>query len=203
MDVTATIAFAMLFSLVTSKAIGKLEHPKYLTPTDFELGEKLRKVQQPQTMPLSAHLLEGDIVGIKDPNAYMEQLHAAMTQNESNGHANAIKSPLGKWPNAIVPYSIDGNVNAKARAAVASAIKEIQEKTCAKIVPRTKEDHYLSVETGKGGCNSNVGRTTSLTDFKQILNLGKQKEYGSCWHLINTLCDMNYLYLGIYFRQRV
>lgn len=84
-----------------------------------------------------------------------------------------------QWINGVVPFVLSKSVKNQVLNAVGlqgptekaifSAIKEWQEKTCVRFVPRTNQGDYVEfVDAGFGKCYSHVGRVGG----KQVISLG-------------------------------
>jgi len=83
-----------------------------------------------------------------------------------------------KWTNGKIPYEIkEEKFKAKDYANLLSgAMKEIEDHTCIKFMPRTTEANYLSIFNGSG-CFSDVG----MVGGRQYLSLADSENGGSCW----------------------
>ena len=68
-----------------------------------------------------------------------------------------------------MPYTISSQFSSTERAVIARGIKNIQDKTCLRITPRTNERDYISVIKGcQGCCYSYIGKIGG----RQFLSLG-------------------------------
>jgi len=82
-----------------------------------------------------------------------------------------------RWTNGKIPYEINEKFKGKEyTSALATAMKEIEDHTCIKFLPRTTEANYLTIFNGSG-CFSDVG----MTGGKQYLSLADSENGGSCW----------------------
>ena len=81
---------------------------------------------------------------------------------------NALVNQDKKWPNGIIPYVISAGFDSRERKVIARAFSILEEKTCLRVKPRTKESAYVSIIKGSG-CWSYVGRTGR----KQDLSIGR------------------------------
>lgn len=72
---------------------------------------------------------------------------------------------LARWPNGIIPYSLDAAVSADQRESIEAAIQHYHDRTRISFVEATAEDGYDTrlVFRASGGCASYVGRT----DFEE------------------------------------
>jgi len=61
----------------------------------------------------------------------------------------------GRWPNAVVPYVVEGSVRG-AWGVIKKAISDYHANTCIRFKPRTNENTYVSFYRG-AGCSSPVG----------------------------------------------
>ena len=84
---------------------------------------------------------------------------------------NALRGEKIKWPKNTIPYEISSTFNDIERSIIAKAMKEYQEKTCIRFVPRTKEPDYISI-IKSGGCWSDAGRTGGKQDLSAGPNCG-------------------------------
>ncbi|CAH3104393.1 unnamed protein product, partial [Pocillopora meandrina] len=98
-----------------------------------------------------------------------EQIQAAENGMDPNNAAGTRGlSKYRKWPSGIVPYTLADSADKwYKRGAIFSAMKEWQQKTCIKFVPRTNQRDYIEFFVDKG-CYSYVGRTGG----KQQISLG-------------------------------
>jgi hypothetical protein len=80
-----------------------------------------------------------------------------------------------RWTNGKIPYEIkDPGFKAKEyQDILLKAMKEIQDHTCIKFVPRTNEENYITIINGSG-CYSSVG----MTGGRQTLSLADS----GCWY---------------------
>ncbi|XP_034246289.1 zinc metalloproteinase nas-13-like [Thrips palmi] len=73
-----------------------------------------------------------------------------------------------RWPNAIVPYRIEGSFTQAERNLIGRAIMDYSRNTCIRIVPkRPRDTDYVAVINSKSGCFSALGRRGG----RQELNL--------------------------------
>jgi len=64
-----------------------------------------------------------------------------------------------KWPNAEVPYEMSHEFTYESRAVIASAMQELQQRTCVTFVQRRiGHRNWAWIQPGSGGCSSYVGR---------------------------------------------
>ncbi|XP_045611177.2 zinc metalloproteinase nas-4 [Procambarus clarkii] len=70
---------------------------------------------------------------------------------------NAMAEMENRWPNGVIPYVISQSFNTQERAVVAMSIKNYEELTCIRFVPRQVEQDYIHLIKGDG-CSSSVGR---------------------------------------------
>lgn len=72
------------------------------------------------------------------------------------------------WPNATVPYVIDGDISESQRQHVESAIAEWNDKTVVSLVARTSEANYVRFRNiASGNCRSRVG----MVGGEQVIGL--------------------------------
>ncbi|RWS07418.1 zinc metalloproteinase nas-4-like protein, partial [Dinothrombium tinctorium] len=128
------------------------EERKALNKADFERADSLpqKLLNSNDFLLYSAQFYEGDI---------KERLLR-----------NAILDEVLKWPNAIIPYEIDGRFSDLDRAVIAKAVKIFHLLTCIRFLPRNESDYDYLYITSKSGCYSSVGRVGG----KQELSLGSR-----------------------------
>ncbi|XP_071502855.1 zinc metalloproteinase nas-6-like [Diadema antillarum] len=83
------------------------------------------------------------------------------------GRRNAIRDRSLRWPNGVVPYTIDNRFDYGARQRIQTAIQRYHDTTCIRFVQRTNQRDYVEVFPGNG-CYSLVGRVGG----RQQLSLG-------------------------------
>ncbi|XP_066932871.1 hatching enzyme 1.2-like [Clytia hemisphaerica] len=62
----------------------------------------------------------------------------------------------GRWPNARIPYVIDGSISSRGQSAISAAISDYHSYTCIRFHRRTNERSYIKFYKGRG-CSSPVG----------------------------------------------
>lgn len=112
--------------------------------------------------PMQGDLFEGDIAGVP---------------LDLKGLAQIPTSSYGKWPNGIVPYTIDsGTYDSTQTGTILSAMRLIEDQTringkdCIRFVPRSSESTYLRIHNGQG-CWSYVGKQSKTG--AQLVSLQK------------------------------
>ncbi|XP_069952150.1 hatching enzyme 1.2-like isoform X2 [Cherax quadricarinatus] len=96
-----------------------------------------------------AGLFEGDI-RLSSPQELSDMIRAPHARN-------AMVEMENRWTNGVLPYVISQSFNQVERATVARAIKNYEELTCIRFVPRQLESDYIHLIKGDG-CSSSVGR---------------------------------------------
>jgi hypothetical protein len=72
---------------------------------------------------------------------------------------NGMTASSYRWNKREIPYVIAGSFSNSERALIYRAFNEYHTKTCVKFVPRASHhSDYISIESDKSGCWSNVGR---------------------------------------------
>ncbi|TGE13991.1 M12 family metallopeptidase [Hymenobacter elongatus] len=111
------------------------------------------------------NVFEGDIL------LTQEQVRSERAQTESAGRNT------GKWPSAVVYYTIDANLPNQAR--VTDAIAHWQANTPVRFVRRTTQSSYVTFQVGSG-CSSNIG----MIGGRQYINLASGCSTGNTIHEI-------------------
>ena len=99
--------------------------------------------------------------------------------DELANQAIAISGADPRWPDGIVPYTIDSSLNATMRSRVNAAIAHWEANTNVQLVPRDGETDYVEFASGDG-CSSAVGREGG----KQIIRLANGCSTGNAIHEI-------------------
>ncbi|XP_066928065.1 zinc metalloproteinase nas-4-like [Clytia hemisphaerica] len=113
------------------------------------------------------YLFEGDMVMSKQD---IEQSLAGGPSKESENLFGLSKSQYKRWPNGVVPYTLDSSISNTLwrKSSVRKAMKQWEEKTCVRFVERTDQKDYVEFFADFGKCYSYVGRTGG----KQRISLG-------------------------------
>lgn len=111
------------------------------------------------------NILEGDII------LTANQVSPTGPQTESAGRNT------GKWPSAVVYYTIDAALPSQAR--VTDAIAHWQTYTPVRFVKRTTQANYVTFRVGSG-CSSNIG----MIGGRQYINLASGCSTGNTIHEI-------------------
>ncbi|WP_245328269.1 M12 family metallopeptidase [Hymenobacter aquaticus] len=111
------------------------------------------------------NILEGDII------LAASQLNPTGPQTESAGRNT------GKWPSAVVYYTIDAALPSQNR--VTDAITHWQTYTAVRFVKRTTQANYVTFRVGSG-CSSNIG----MIGGRQYINLASGCSTGNTIHEI-------------------
>ncbi|XP_045539227.1 hatching enzyme 1.2 [Papilio machaon] len=80
---------------------------------------------------------------------------------------NGMKDKTSRWPNGIIPYSIDGLFTQEQKDTIMRAIADYHRLTCLRFVPYNGQTDYISITSANTGCWSSVGRIGS----RQEVNL--------------------------------
>jgi hypothetical protein len=120
-------------------------------------------------------LFEGDIV--LDTVDSIEKMTEAIREEQYTKGAVAIIGEQYRWPDGIVPYTIDPALPDVGR--VQAAIDHWNERTDVWLVPRTNEPHYITFRPGVG-CSSQVG----MRGRQQFITLGPGCSRGNVIHEI-------------------
>src|SRR6056297_2258419 len=99
--------------------------------------------------------------------------------DELTTQAIAISGGDPRWPDGIVPYTIDSSLNATMRSRVNAAIAHWEANTNVQLVPRDGETDYVEFASGDG-CSSAVGREGG----RQIVRLASSCSTGNAIHEI-------------------
>ncbi|CAH2051774.1 unnamed protein product, partial [Iphiclides podalirius] len=71
---------------------------------------------------------------------------------------NGMKEQSSRWPNGIIPYSIEGGFNQDQRDMIMKAIADYHRLTCLRFVPYKGQSDYIAITSANTGCWSSVGR---------------------------------------------
>lgn len=71
---------------------------------------------------------------------------------------NGITYLNARWPNGVVPYVIAGSFSFADMTIINNAFSAYRKNTCIRFVPRTNQRDYISIESGRSGCWSFIGR---------------------------------------------
>ncbi|XP_023215965.1 astacin-like metalloprotease toxin 5 [Centruroides sculpturatus] len=140
---TISIFFFLVISTVGLNKVACEAGTKSFRDIMWEIFLKYKPMENPD-------LFEGDIL-----------------PDDSAGESRTVvMSEARLWTDGIVPYAVDpaAKINMKLVNAV---MKEFEEKTCIKFVPRKKEKNYIFIYKGRG-CHSKVG----MMGGRQQLSLG-------------------------------
>lgn len=102
-----------------------------------------------------AGLYEGDIA-LNSPQEIQDMVIKPRSDDGPTAR-NAIIDMSKRWPNGVVPYVISSSYNSNERATIAMAMRNYQDNTCIRFIPRTFERDYIHIIKGDG-CSSSVGR---------------------------------------------
>ncbi|GFV81034.1 zinc metalloproteinase nas-15 [Trichonephila clavipes] len=69
----------------------------------------------------------------------------------------ATKHEWLRWPNAVVPYTLDQIYSESEKQLIRSAMDEFEKQTCIKWIEKTDEDNYVEIYS-EMGCYSDLGR---------------------------------------------
>ncbi|XP_078369548.1 zinc metalloproteinase nas-4-like [Oculina patagonica] len=122
-------------------------------------------------------IIEGDIL-------VTEPLRNVLKAGKSRKRRDIVSDMVKRWPDGVVPYTLDSSLNKEALKAIRKAIREFHKRTCVKFVPRTEEHDYVEFQ-GNYGCFSAIGRQGG----KQRISVGEGCEYkGTVMHeMMHTL----------------
>jgi hypothetical protein len=122
-------------------------------------------------------MFEGDIVlgTLEEVEQQNEELRDAMSG--ATASAVVVAGAQFRWPNGVVPFTIDPGLGDTAR--VTDAIAHWEANTNYRFPARTTEPNYVTFRRGSG-CSSSVGRRGG----QQFINLGPGCSTGSTIHEI-------------------
>jgi hypothetical protein len=72
----------------------------------------------------------------------------------------AVVHQIYRWPNGIIPYTVDPTMPAASQAKIAQAMTEYTSKTCVRFVARQAEQYYLRFRSSTMCVAQAVGRST-------------------------------------------
>jgi hypothetical protein len=117
------------------------------------------------------NILEGDIILTADQ------------VNPSRGATESAGRNTGKWPSAVVYYTIDAALPSQNR--VTDAITHWQTYTAIRFVKRTTQANYVTFRVGSG-CSSNIG----MIGGRQYVNLAAGCSTGNTIHEIGHVLGL-------------
>ncbi|XP_053617150.1 hatching enzyme 1.2-like [Plodia interpunctella] len=71
---------------------------------------------------------------------------------------NGIRSESMRWPEGIIPYTIEGYFSSDQRSLIMQAMDDYHRMTCLHFVPRRSQSDYIVLQSKNTGCWSSVGR---------------------------------------------
>ncbi|GAU87251.1 hypothetical protein RvY_00132 [Ramazzottius varieornatus] len=80
-----------------------------------------------------------------------------VSRGRSRRKRNAVAFGFFRWPNGVIPFTLDEAYNRTERTHILQAMNEFHGKTCLHFVPREQQADYLSVIKFRG-CASKIGR---------------------------------------------
>ena len=116
-----------------------------------------------------------DGVAVFEADIILGQVYSdseADAANKLSTQASIEKSVNARWPNGIVPYTINGNLTTPRpgyTALINNAIAQLEASTNIDLVLRTTETDYIDF-VGGSGCSSSVGRQGGRQTINMILN---------------------------------
>ncbi|XP_068719793.1 hatching enzyme 1.2-like [Montipora capricornis] len=116
-------------------------------------------------------IIEGDVL-------VTDNLRDARKAGKSRDKRDIVSDMVKRWPDGVVPFTIDSSIGKEALSAIKKAMHEFHKRTCVKFVPRTDEPDFIEFE-GNLGCFSAIGRQGG----KQRISVGEGCEYkGTVMH---------------------
>lgn len=119
--------------------------------------------------------IQGDKVYEGDILLTPEQVAASKSQGQQR--PGSAGRTTGRWPSAIVYYTIDSNLPSQNR--VTNAIAHWQANSPVRFVQRTTQSNYVTFRVGSG-CSSNIG----MVGGRQYINLASGCSTGNTIHEI-------------------
>ena len=119
--------------------------------------------------------IQGDKVYEGDILLTPEQVAASKSQGQQR--PGSAGRTTGRWPSAIVYYTIDSNLPSQNR--VTDAIAHWQANSPVRFVQRTTQSNYVTFRVGSG-CSSNIG----MVGGRQYINLASGCSTGNTIHEI-------------------
>ncbi|XP_038069084.1 high choriolytic enzyme 1-like isoform X2 [Patiria miniata] len=96
-------------------------------------------------------LVEGDIMTVHTHHGNTQASHDVNKRN-------ALRDRSKRWPQGVVPYTIDDSYDATSRGKIVATFKIFHRNSCIRFVSRTNETDYIHI-LPKDGCWSYVGRS--------------------------------------------
>jgi len=97
----------------------------------------------------------------------------------------------GRWPNARIPYYIDGSIGSGGRSAIAAAIADYHRHTCIRFHQRRSESAYIKFYRGNG-CSSPVGYRYGRVNTVSLAS--------GCWYKGTVIHEIGHS-IGLYHEQ--
>lgn len=126
------LLFVVAFSAINALNFGEGKNKKVMQGSDFEGDMKLLDEQ--------LQAITDQINGESQPDGVQGKV---------------VKSLSTRWPDAVVPYVIDGDLDDEEEL-IKRAMRHWEIRTCLRFVERTDEDNYINF-IRDGGCYSYVG----------------------------------------------
>ncbi|XP_071522305.1 zinc metalloproteinase nas-15-like [Panulirus ornatus] len=128
-----------------------------LSPDDMAAGSREKAVvpvdkDGADDPILLAGKFQGDIILTR------QELARLNAQTPPHVHLrNGVSTPDKRWPDGVIPYVISKKFDTHERGVIARAMKNYEELTCVRFVPRTTEKDFVHLIKSIG-CSSSVGR---------------------------------------------
>ncbi|XP_068564385.1 low choriolytic enzyme-like isoform X2 [Cebidichthys violaceus] len=147
MDLKATLSLFLLLSGLCCAHQG-IDHG---TDNEEEITQTILRMNNGSR----DFLFEGDVLIAKTRTAMkcLHKVYSCLWQESANG-------------NVDIPFLLSNKYDDAERNEILSAMKDFEDKTCIRFIPRANQRAYLSIEP-KSGCSSSLGRIGE----KQVVSL--------------------------------
>lgn len=148
------------------KSKGETDRTKYFRDHETKVKD--------EDLPKNGDRFEGDII--------MDEDLRRVILGSGDKRSGLIAAEVGQkkhWPDGRVPFKFSKSLLRVVRKQIYKAIRELNELTCVRFVPKRPEDEDYVLFTDGRGCSSNVGRRGG----RQKIHLGRYcKRIGTVLH---------------------
>jgi hypothetical protein len=170
------------FIQVIKSFISASDNTESLTDKDFEkaviLGEELAKMSDEERRKNNAAAMANTL----DPHQLADRAGRIVP-----------REAVQRWPNGVVPYTMEGGgaFDDEFKALIASAIKEVGDKTCVQWIPKIASDkNWVHIKTtGTTGCVATLAYNEWLGEHSLELMGGSDTSVIGCRDKVLSSCN--------------